>query len=235
MTRNALVGSTTVGSSTGTGDVSYSMVAVPQPTLTLAFGGATRVPFTFPRPMPAARSAAPPTRAPLPASSGGTAPEADEHSTDDASATKAPETPADSGVPAASNDARAERIAAAVIGKPPADTAAAAQHDEKRPVPVTAPIELIIDSLTGYSLIEPIPVVIESLGDMVFTACVSNLNIQATGNSIGEALLILKEQIEATYDELTKRPPRDAEQKATLQMLQTYIAPSIAPKAKRWF
>ena len=95
-------------------------------------------------------------------------------------------------------------------------------------------IELIIDSLPNHSLSEPIPVAIVSLGDKVFTASVTNMNIHGTGTSIGEALLVLKEQIEEIYAELSKRPSHlDTDQKATLQLLQTYIAPSAAGNSKR--
>jgi hypothetical protein len=54
---------------------------------------------------------------------------------------------------------------------------------------------------------------------------VHRLAITATGHSIGEALLILKEQIEAVYNDLAKRSQLDSDQKTMLQMLHTYIAP----------
>jgi hypothetical protein len=90
-------------------------------------------------------------------------------------------------------------------------------------------IELIIDSLPHYELTEPIPVTIDPLGDAVFTAAVRNLDITATGNSIGEALLLLKDQIEFTYEELNRRLAQlSYEQRTMLQMLHTYIAPHSA-------
>ncbi|HYM74230.1 MAG TPA: hypothetical protein VET89_14705 [Stellaceae bacterium] len=90
-------------------------------------------------------------------------------------------------------------------------------------------IELIIDSLPHRMLTEPIPVSIEALGDKVFTASVRNIGIHATGTSIGEALLVLKEQIEEIYGDLNDRSSHlDAEQKKTLQLLHTYIEPPIA-------
>jgi hypothetical protein len=87
-------------------------------------------------------------------------------------------------------------------------------------------IELIIDSLPHHELAEPIPVTIDPLGDAVFTASVRDLDISATGNSFGESLLLLKEQIEFVYDELNRRLAQlDHDQRTTLQMLHTYIAP----------
>jgi hypothetical protein len=92
--------------------------------------------------------------------------------------------------------------------------------------PPNSRIELIIDSLPHHALIEPIPVTIESLGDTVFTASMVNVDIAATGNSIGEALLLLKEHIEATFDELNRQSARlTSDQKTTLQMLHTFIQP----------
>jgi hypothetical protein len=220
--QSALVGTSSAGFSITTGTSSASVVTAPQPALMLAFGDAAGAPFTFIQSPPPARSE------PRPA--------------------PAPELPAPPVTVAEPDEPPPAGVLAAETSPEPADLAPAADTDThlraddppetragNRPVPVTTPIELIIDSLTGHSLIEPIPVVIESLGDMVFTASVRNLNIQATGNSIGEALLILKEQIEITYDDLTKRPHRDADQKTALQLLQTYIAPSLASKPKKWF
>jgi hypothetical protein len=99
--------------------------------------------------------------------------------------------------------------------------------------PASHRIELIIDSLPHHTLIEPIPVVIVPLGDKVFTASVLNNSIHATGTSIGEALLVLKEQIEEIYADLNKRLAHlDTEQKETLQLLHTYI--SVQPRRQEW-
>ncbi|HWB52266.1 MAG TPA: hypothetical protein VG651_24375 [Stellaceae bacterium] len=86
-------------------------------------------------------------------------------------------------------------------------------------------IELSIDSLPNYMLIEPIPVAIDPVGDTAYTAWVHNLDTNATGNSVIEALLLLKERLEFVYDDLNKRPHLDNDQKTTLQILHTYIAP----------
>ena len=82
-----------------------------------------------------------------------------------------------------------------------------------------------IDSLPNYLLIEPIPVAIDPSGDAAYTAWVRNLDTNATGHSVVEALLLLKERIEFVYDDLAKRSHLNNEQKITLQMLHTYIAP----------
>lgn len=86
-------------------------------------------------------------------------------------------------------------------------------------------IELSIDSLANHLLIEPIPVAIDPVGDSAYTAWVHNLDTNATGQTVVEALLMLKERIEAVYEDLNTRKHLDAEQKTTLQMLHTYIAP----------
>jgi hypothetical protein len=85
-------------------------------------------------------------------------------------------------------------------------------------------LEMTIDSLPHHDLTEPIPIYIDPLGDTVFTATVSNLDISATGNSIGEALVLLKEQIEFVYGDLSRRAKRSPDQTTMLQMLHTYIA-----------
>lgn len=86
-------------------------------------------------------------------------------------------------------------------------------------------IELSIDSLANHLLVEPIPVAIDPVGDNAYTAWVHSLDTNATGHSVVEALLMLKERIEFVYDDLNGRQHLSAEQRLTLQMLHTYIAP----------
>jgi hypothetical protein len=86
-------------------------------------------------------------------------------------------------------------------------------------------IELSIDSLPNHLLIEPIPVAIDPVGDSAFTAFVRGLDTSATGHSVAEALVLLKERIEFVYDDLNKRAQLSIEEKTTLQMLHTYIMP----------
>jgi len=92
--------------------------------------------------------------------------------------------------------------------------------------------ELIIDSLPYHELIEPIPVAIDAVGDALCTASVRDLDISATGSSIGDALLLLKEQIEFVFDGLNRRPHLSSDQQVLLAALHTYIAPH--PKRLEW-
>jgi hypothetical protein len=119
------------------------------------------------------------------------------------------------------------RIAALSSSMPDATEAAYCSIDGDDNPMLTHPqrIELSIDSLPNYMLIEPIPVAIDPLGDNAFTAWVHNLETNATGQSVVEALLMLKERIELVYDDLNQRTHLSNEQKTTLQMLHTYIAP----------
>jgi hypothetical protein len=116
--------------------------------------------------------------------------------------------------------------------QPPAKPPALPPPAREAPAELDNRVELIIDSLPHHVLSEPIPVMVDSIGDALCTASVRNLDINATGNGIGEALLMLKEQIAFVYDELNRRPQLSAEQKTTLQMLHTYIAPQ--PKKPEW-
>jgi hypothetical protein len=84
-------------------------------------------------------------------------------------------------------------------------------------------IELIIDSLTRHELIEPIPVTVESLGDTVFTATVHSLNLTGTGNTLGDALIIVKDQLEILYERLSKTSSLDDDEKKYLKYLQSHI------------
>lgn len=84
-------------------------------------------------------------------------------------------------------------------------------------------VHLTIDSLQNYELIEPIPVVIDPLGDRVFVAETPDLNISITGSSIGGAFLQLKDQISAIYENYRSKKFLDPERKRQLKMLETYI------------
>jgi hypothetical protein len=86
-------------------------------------------------------------------------------------------------------------------------------------------IEMTIDSLAHHLLTEPIPITIDPLGEALFTATVRNIDISATGHNIGEALVLLKEQIEFTYDGLNRQSHPTGDQKTMLQILHTYISP----------
>lgn len=130
-------------------------------------------------------------------------------------------------------------LASALAPKAPVPSYAPSRDD--KPPPSAAPfdlvddraetaahpnrIELSIDSLPNHLLIEPIPVIIDPVGDAAYTAWVRNLDANATGQSVFEALLMLKERIASVYADLNACTQLTGEQRATLQMLHTYIAP----------
>lgn len=135
----------------------------------------------------------------------------------------------------------AEPVAAETAAAPDPDEEAAkpsqddAEHAQPSPEKPTHPhhLEMTIDSLPHHELTEPIPIVIDPLGDTIFTAAMSNLDISATGNSISEGLLLLKEQIEFVYGDLSRRLSLTPDQKTRLQILHTYIRPN-GPKKPEW-
>jgi hypothetical protein len=97
-----------------------------------------------------------------------------------------------------------------------------------RPAPTNERVQLIIDSLQNYELVKPIPVVVDSLADKIFTAEAPDLNLSISENSLGGALLLLKDRIAAIYEEYRMKTSLDPEQTRRLEALQTYIG-----KAKR--
>ena len=84
-------------------------------------------------------------------------------------------------------------------------------------------LELAIDSLHNYDLLRPIPVLIESLGDKVFVAEAHDLNISTTGNSVGAAFILLKEQIVNIYEGLQNKKGPDADRERQLAVFGQYI------------
>ena len=84
-------------------------------------------------------------------------------------------------------------------------------------------IELSIDSLPHLQLSAPIPVTTASLGENLFTATVHALNLSGTGDSATDALITVKEQIEALYEKLTKLTGLDEEESDHLQFLKSHI------------
>jgi hypothetical protein len=83
-------------------------------------------------------------------------------------------------------------------------------------------IELIIDKLPRHALVKPIPVTISPLGDRVFIASTPDLDITVTGNSLSDALLLLKQQLESTYDRLRGKAS-SREEERQLRRLREYI------------
>lgn len=92
-------------------------------------------------------------------------------------------------------------------------------------------IEFAIDSMQGYDLIKPIPVLIESLGDKVFVAEAPDLNLSTTGNSVGAAFLLLKEQIITTYEGDRSKKGPDPQRTQQLAALEQFIG---KPR-RHWF
>ena len=88
-------------------------------------------------------------------------------------------------------------------------------------------INLIIDKLPRHRLVKPVPVSISPLGDRVFIASAPDIDITVTGNSLSEALLLLKQHLESSYDNLRKGgSANNKEQERQLQRLRAYIQDS---------
>lgn len=103
--------------------------------------------------------------------------------------------------------------------EPSPDPAAPAVKSVNRP----RPIEMAIDSLPNYDLLQPIPVVIEELDDRMFVAQAPALEISAKGSSVGGAFLQLKEQIAATYEQCRQKSTLTPERLRQLGLFQAYI------------
>jgi hypothetical protein len=211
--QSSVVALSTTGFSISTDDPSLSVVTAPMPTLDLIFGGAAHGAFVSTRRTSSRRPAEVATR-----TSGSATDPVEMAATDASEATMQP----DEETAIRSEETTPSDEGTTQLGE---EMSQADEPPEPEPEPHPQRIELIIDSLPNLTLTEPIPVAIDPLGETVFTASVHRLAITATGHSIGEALLILKEQIEAVYNDLAKRSQLDSDQKTMLQMLHTYIAP----------
>ena len=96
--------------------------------------------------------------------------------------------------------------------------------DRPKPPPTRQErVELAIDSLQNYELLKPIKVVVESLGDKVFVAEAPDLNVSTSGNSIGDVLILLKNQITNMYEDQTSKKNLDGERSRQFKVLETYI------------
>jgi hypothetical protein len=106
----------------------------------------------------------------------------------------------------------------------------ATQASERRAAPRQSDgIDLIIDKLPRHGLVKPIPVTIAPLGDRVFVASTPDLDITVTGNSLSDALLLLKQQLETTYESLRDKASTK-EQERQLSRLRAYIQDSRSAK-----
>jgi hypothetical protein len=205
-------------------------VSAPMPMLQFGLGGKTTTSFAVTR--PATPAPAMPPRPSDPAQAA-PAPEPEEPPANDALTAKAEEPSVDRAPPGKADASSAEvsnkvEPAAAPTPKPaepPAHPVRIAEAETPSPE-TNSQVELIIDSLTHHTLIEPIPITIDALGGMMFTASMRDCDIQITGSSIGEALLVLKERIESVYDDLNRRWQNlDTDQREQLKILHTFIAP----------
>ena len=91
-------------------------------------------------------------------------------------------------------------------------------------------IDLIIDKLPRHGLIKPIPVRIAPLGDRVFVASTPDLDITVTGNSLSDALLLLKQQLESTYESLSNKVSTK-DQERQLSQMRAFIQDSRVGKS----
>jgi hypothetical protein len=105
----------------------------------------------------------------------------------------------------------------------PAEAMAPVTDQPKPPPTRQERVELVIDSLQNYELLKPIKVVVESLGDKVFMAEAPDLNVSTSGNSIGDALILLKNQITNMYEDQTSKKNLDGERSRQFKVLETYI------------
>jgi len=125
--------------------------------------------------------------------------------------------PAEEGAPSGEPQARSE--------PPPTapDNGSEPAPPKERPAPGQGDsIELIIDKLPRHALVKPIPVTISPLGDRVFIASTPDLDITVTGNSLSDALLLLKQQLESTYEGLRGRAT-SREEERQLKRLREFI------------
>jgi hypothetical protein len=114
--------------------------------------------------------------------------------------------------------------------EPAADAKAQQDQDSPAAPGQAGGIDLIIDKLPRHGLVKPIPVTIAPLGDRVFVASTPDLDITVTGNSLSDALLLLKQQLETTYESLrTKASTKDQERQ--LNRMRAYIQESRAGKS----
>ena len=114
--------------------------------------------------------------------------------------------------------------------QPAADAEAPQVHDSPAAPGQADGIDLIIDKLPRHGLVKPIPVTIAPLGDRVFVASTPDLDITVTGNSLSDALLLLKQQLETTYESLRTKASTK-EQERQLSRMRAYIQESRAGKA----
>jgi hypothetical protein len=247
---SSIVASSAATFSISTYDPSLSVMSAPMPTLVLGLRSASAIPFNLGQAMPLSAPVwrAPPTPVPIvpkgeaeaaAEADAGAAPEAaaevdaaaesplpaDQREQLPAEAEAVDRPPPDETASEASDPPKAPSSEAATPAEATPDQPEATPSSEAKPGPErqSRAMEFMIDSLPHHTLAESIPVMIKPLGDGVFTAALRDLTISATGHTIAEALLVLKEQIEYLYDDLSKQPHLDSDDKAMLKGLRVYI------------
>jgi len=207
---------------TNTKEASPTKLLVPTPTL--VFGVRKTGMAAFTGSMPASR----PIQTPSEAVPGETASiakpkgPAGAEKTPSASVDDKAEFTDEGGLPAATEPARylpAETPAIEPLLAPEAEVPSQSKTE-------TPKIYLSIDSLPHLQLIEAIPVTVVELGDKLFTATVDALTLSATGDTLSDALVTVKEEIEVLHERLSKSRELDDDEKRYLQYLQSHIKSS---------
>jgi len=84
-------------------------------------------------------------------------------------------------------------------------------------------MDVFINSLMRYELKKPMPVHIECIDDNEFLAEVRGANISMTGDSVGDALTMLKENIEAIFERYRSKERLGPEPSHQIKFLESYI------------
>ena len=129
-----------------------------------------------------------------------------------------PPPPTDESTPSGEADRESEPSAETDSDSEPAPT----KDRRQSPSGQGDSIDLIIDKLPRHALVKPIPVTISPLGDRVFIASTPDLDITVTGNSLSDALLLLKQQLESTYESLRGKAS-GREEERQFKRLREYI------------
>jgi len=131
--------------------------------------------------------------------------------------------------PAEKTPSQRPRDPAEPSAEPAADAKAPQGQDNPAAPGQAGGIDLIIDKLPRHGLVKPIPVTIAPLGDRVFVASTPDLDVTVTGNSLSDALLLLKQQLETTYEALRDKASTK-EQERQLSRLRAYIQDNRSAK-----
>jgi predicted RNase H-like HicB family nuclease len=85
-------------------------------------------------------------------------------------------------------------------------------------------IHLSIDSLSFYEVKTPIPVCIECIEDDEFIAEIPEINMAMAGDTIGEAMQLLKEHVQAVFRRYeSKKQQLGPEPRSQMNYLEQYI------------